>query len=53
MISERLGANPVPVQLPIGSEENFKGIVDLINNKVIVYTDDLGTHVNKLIFLKT
>jgi len=44
MISERLGANPVPVQLPIGSEENFKGIVDLITKKARVYTDDLGTH---------
>jgi elongation factor G len=44
MISERLGANPVPVQLPIGSEENFIGIVDLITKKARIYTDDLGTH---------
>lgn len=44
MIKERLGANPVPIQVPIGSEENFKGIVDLVKNKAIIYVDDLGTH---------
>lgn len=43
MISERLGANPVPIQLPIGSEDQFRGIVDLIKNKAILYVDDLGT----------
>ncbi|MDR1321018.1 MAG: elongation factor G [Gracilibacteraceae bacterium] len=43
MIAERLGANPVPLQLPIGTEENFKGIVDLVTMKALVYTDDLGT----------
>jgi len=42
-IKERLGANPVPIQLPIGSEDTFKGIVDLVENKAIIYTDDLGT----------
>ena len=42
-IKERLGANPVPIQLPIGSEDSFKGIVDLVENKAIIYTDDLGT----------
>ena len=42
MIRTRLGANPVALQIPIGSEENFKGIVDLIENKAIIYTDDLG-----------
>ena len=42
MIRTRLGANPVALQVPIGSEENFKGIVDLIENKAIIYTDDLG-----------
>ncbi|BAS29091.1 elongation factor G [Limnochorda pilosa] len=40
---ERLGANAVPVQLPIGAEERFQGIVDLIENKAIHYLDDLGT----------
>ncbi len=43
MIKERLGANPVPVQLPIGSESNFKGIIDLIENNATFYLDDLGT----------
>jgi elongation factor G len=39
-VKERLGANPVPLQLPIGSEESFKGVVDLISNKAIVWDDD-------------
>ena len=42
MIKNRLGANPLPLQIPIGSEADFKGIVDLIENKAIIYTDDLG-----------
>ncbi len=42
MIIERLGANPVAIQLPIGLEQNFQGIVDLIENKAIIYTDDQG-----------
>jgi elongation factor G len=42
-IKERLGANAVPVQLPIGSEGDFKGVIDLIRMKAIIYTDDLGT----------
>jgi len=44
MIRTRLGANPVPVQLPIGSEDKFVGIVDLISLRAFYYTDDLGTH---------
>lgn len=40
---ERLGANAVPIQLPIGSEDVFLGIVDLVTMKAIIYTDDLGT----------
>lgn len=43
MIADRLGANPVPIQLPIGSEENFKGIIDLVTMTARIYTDDLGT----------
>ncbi|MCL6589692.1 MAG: elongation factor G [Firmicutes bacterium] len=43
MIKTRLGANPVPIQLPIGSEDTFRGIVDLLEEKAIVYIDDLGT----------
>jgi elongation factor G len=39
---ERLGAHPVPIQLPIGAEGDFRGIVDLVREKAIVYTDDLG-----------
>jgi elongation factor G len=39
---ERLGANAVPVQLPIGSEAEFEGIIDLIGMKAILYKDDLG-----------
>ncbi len=44
MIRDRLSANPVPLQLPIGKEDTFQGIVDLVNMKAIIYTDDLGTH---------
>ncbi|MFZ5645244.1 MAG: elongation factor G [Bacillota bacterium] len=43
MMKERLGANPVALQLPVGSEEGFKGIIDLIRNKAIIYVDDMGT----------
>ncbi len=39
-IRERLGANPVPLQLPIGTEENFIGVVDLISNKAYVWDDE-------------
>jgi elongation factor G len=38
----RLRCNAVPIQLPIGSEDQFKGIIDLIKNEAIIYTDDLG-----------
>ena len=43
MIKERLGANPVALQLPIGSEDKFQGVIDLITKKALVYTGDLGT----------
>src|SRR5919199_3983640 len=39
---ERLGAHPVPVQLPIGAEGDFRGIIDLVGENAIVYQDDLG-----------
>src|SRR5690625_95813 len=42
-ITDRLGARPVPVQLPIGAEDEFVGVVDLVTNRAIIYTDDLGT----------
>jgi elongation factor G len=44
-IEEKLGANPIPVQLPIGSEESFQGVIDLIYNKAVIWKDagDMGT----------
>jgi elongation factor G len=42
-IKERLGARPVPVQIPIGMEEKFQGVIDLINMKAITYGGDEGT----------
>jgi len=42
MISERLGANPIAVQIPIGNESNFVGVVDLFSERAIVWGDDLG-----------
>ena len=47
MIKERFNCNAVPIQLPIGCEDTFKGIVDLINNEAEVYYDDLGKDVRK------
>jgi elongation factor G len=41
-IQEKLGAKPVPVQIPIGSEENFTGVIDLIEMKAVVWYDDAG-----------
>ncbi|HLJ34707.1 MAG TPA: elongation factor G, partial [Ktedonobacteraceae bacterium] len=43
MIRERLGAVPVPIQVPVGRESNFKGFVDLIDMQAVIFTDDLGT----------
>ncbi len=42
MIKDRLGARAVPIQIPIGAEDRFQGIVDLMSNKAIIYTDDSG-----------
>ncbi len=42
MIRERLGANPIPVQVPIGSESAFRGAVDLLSEQAIIWEDDLG-----------
>ena len=41
-IKERLGANPIPMQLPIGFESTFRGAVDLLERKAVVWSDDLG-----------
>ncbi len=43
MVRDRLGANAVPVQLPVGAEDGFEGVIDLIRMTSIIYTDDLGT----------
>ncbi len=47
MIKERFNCNAVPIQLPIGAEDTFKGIIDLLNMKAIVYYDDLGKDVRE------
>jgi len=39
-MKEKLGANPIPLQIPIGEEESFRGVVDLITNKAIIWDDD-------------
>src|SRR5258705_13957547 len=40
---DRLGARPVPVQLPMGQEEHFRGVIDLVEMRATVWEDDLGT----------
>jgi elongation factor G len=40
MVKDRLGANPVPVQLPIGAEEDFKGVIDLLEMKALYWSED-------------
>src|SRR6201988_727410 len=39
---EHLGANPVPIQIPIGQEDQFRGVVDLVEMRAVIYKDDLG-----------
>lgn len=46
-IKNRLRANAVPVQIPIGSESEFKGMIDLIENVAIIYKNDLGTEISR------
>src|SRR5205809_3708115 len=41
-IKDRLGANPVPMQLPIGFEATFRGVVNLLEEKAVLWEDDLG-----------
>src|SRR5579871_116695 len=43
MIKDRLEARAVPIQLPVGAEDGFEGVIDLIKMTSIIYTDDLGT----------
>jgi elongation factor G len=45
MIRDRLGATPVPVQVPIGIEDGFRGVIDLLNMKAITYGNDLGDQI--------
>jgi elongation factor G len=45
MMHERLKCNAVPIQLPIGAEDSFKGLIDLVEMKAYVYYDDLGTDI--------
>ena len=45
MMKERLKCNAVPIQLPIGAEDEFKGIIDLVEMKAYIYTNDIGTDI--------
>ena len=47
MMKERLQCNAVPIQLPIGSEDTYKGLIDLVLNKAFVYYDDLGKDIRE------
>jgi elongation factor G len=47
MMKDRLHANAVPIQLPIGKEEHFEGIIDLVKNKAYYYRDDLGVDIEE------
>ncbi len=53
MVKDRLKANAVPVQLPIGAEDNFVGIIDLVEMKAEIYKDELGKEMKLQIFRKT
>ena len=46
-IHDRLKANPVPIQLPIGAEDSFVGLIDLVKMKAYIYTNDLGTDIRE------
>ena len=47
-MKDRLGARPVPIQIPIGVEDGFVGVVDLVDFKAAIYEDDLGTEYRKV-----
>src|SRR4029079_18328862 len=47
-MKDRLGANALPIQLPIGAEENFQGVVDLVKMKGLIWRDDLGNNIEVL-----
>jgi elongation factor G len=44
MIVDRLGANPLPIQLPLGKEDTFRGVIDLFQMKALVFSDELGAN---------
>ena len=46
MMKDRLKCNAIPIQLPIGAEEDFKGIIDLLEMKAYIYNDDLGNDIS-------
>jgi elongation factor G len=46
-VRDRLRANAVPIQIPIGSEDSFKGIVDLVKMRAFIYTNDIGTDIQQ------
>ena len=48
MMKDRLGANAVPIQLPIGSEDRFDGVVDLVEMDAVVYEDELGVNFERV-----
>jgi len=47
MMKDRLRANAVPIQLPIGSEDNFRGIIDLVKMRAYIFKDQLGTEIEE------
>lgn len=47
MMKDRLQANPLPIEIPVGSEENFIGYVDLVRMKAVIYKDDLGKEMDE------
>jgi len=47
-IRDRMRANAVPIQIPIGSEENFRGIVDIVQMKAYIYNNDTGTDIEEV-----
>ncbi len=48
MITDRLGVKPVPIQIPIGIEDTFQGLVDLVRMKALVWRDDLGNEFDEI-----